>query len=105
MTLLYALCFDYWGNFGHVIVNCHRVNWPRNVHLRASKMRLCGLNLEILYVRLKNKTHLSRISCVMHNYNNSHAQTVSVAGPKKIIMGFQTAQPKKKKLCARIFGV
>ncbi len=34
---------------------------------------------------------------MMHNYNNFHAQTESVAGPKqrKFPIGFQTAQPKE----------
>jgi hypothetical protein len=30
------------------------VNCPLNVHLKTSKMRLSGLNLEILDARLKN---------------------------------------------------
>jgi hypothetical protein len=33
---------------------------------------------------------------MMHNYNNFHAQTESVAGKKKISIGFQTTQSKKK---------
>jgi hypothetical protein len=46
------------------------------------------------------KTHLHRISRMMLNYNNFHAQTESVAGPKK----FQTAR-NRKTLRARILGV
>ncbi len=48
-------CFDYLGNFGDDIICVWTThNWPRNVHLRASKMRLCSLTLEILYACLKN---------------------------------------------------
>jgi hypothetical protein len=32
----------------------------------------------------------------MHNYNNFHAQTESVAGPEKKKLGFQTAPSKKR---------
>jgi hypothetical protein len=32
---------------------------------------------------------------MMHNYNHFHAQTELVAGPKKLCIGFQTAQLKK----------
>jgi hypothetical protein len=46
--------FHYLGNFGRIIVHWRRINWPHNVHLHASKMCLCGLDLEILYARLKN---------------------------------------------------
>jgi hypothetical protein len=38
----------------------------------------------------------------MHNYNNFHAETESVAGlKKKFLIGFQTAQAKKR--CAQGF--
>jgi hypothetical protein len=47
-------CFDYSGNFGRAICVLTPRNWPRNVHLRAAKMRLCGFTLEILYAHLKN---------------------------------------------------
>jgi hypothetical protein len=66
-------------------------------------MRLCGVNLEILYARLKNSfarnfpgdaqlqqfLRTNRMSCWPKNY---------------FPVGFLTAQPKKM-LRARIFGV
>jgi hypothetical protein len=40
---------------------------------------------------------LGEISRVMHNYNNFHAQTESVAGPKKIPHRIPNGATKKKK--------
>jgi hypothetical protein len=46
--------FLYLGNFGRGICVLTPRNWPSNVRLRVSKMRLCSPTLEILYVHLKN---------------------------------------------------
>jgi hypothetical protein len=54
IEFLASPCFDYSGNFGRVICVFKLRNWPRNVHLRASRMRLCSVTLEILYARFKN---------------------------------------------------
>jgi hypothetical protein len=50
----HALCFDYLGTFGRLIVRWHCVIWSPNVYLRASEMRPCGLYLDFFYVSLKN---------------------------------------------------
>jgi hypothetical protein len=58
------------------------------------KMRLCGLDREILYASLKNS--FAQNFPRDDNYNNFHAQTESVAGPKtNVPMKFQIVQPKK----------
>jgi hypothetical protein len=76
-----------------------------NLFLCASKMRFCGLDLEILYACLKNSfaRNLPRDA----QLQDFHSRTESVAGSqkKKIPIGFQTAQRKKKTLRTRIFGV
>jgi hypothetical protein len=76
-------CFAYSGNFGRVIVRWHCVNMQPNVHLRARQKCVCMALIWKFCMRAW-KTHLRRISRVMHNYNNFHAQTESVAGPKNI---------------------
>ncbi len=92
-------CFDYSGNFGRLIVHWHRVNWPRNVHLRT--IQKC-VREALIWLHARFKTHLRGISRVMHNNNNFHAEKESVAGPKNIFpIGFPTAQPKKR--CAQGF--
>jgi hypothetical protein len=62
-------------------------------------MRLYSLHLEILEILLAWKTHLRGISCVMHNYNNFHSQTISCR-PKN---SKPRNQKKKKKHCAQGF--
>jgi hypothetical protein len=54
VTIKRSPCFDYSVNFGRKICVLTPHNWPRNVHLRASKTRLCCLTFEILYACLKN---------------------------------------------------
>jgi hypothetical protein len=52
------------------------------------------------------KTHLCGISGMMHNYNNFHAQTESVAGPNKKIYPHRIPnRATKKSRTQGFFGV
>jgi hypothetical protein len=74
----------------------------RNVHLHGSKMRLCGLDLEILYARLKNSfaqnfprdAQLQRFSCT------NRISRWPKKNPHRI-----PNRPTKITLRPRIFGV
>ncbi len=86
------------------IVRWQRVNWPRNVHLRMSKISLCGLDLEISYARLK-KSFARNFRHDAQSQYHSRTNRISYWPKKNHHWISNRATKKKKTLRARIFGV
>ncbi len=82
-----SLCFDYSGNFWHVIVCWHRVNWPRNYVARNYENVVCTLE-ELICA--ESPAAWCTITLTSHTKGISRWL-------KKIPIGFQTHKKKKKK--------